>query len=49
MTNSLQDWQRLLNTMKVYPMDRTDETIIQEKFEEELHKVMHRAGEVDTD
>ena len=38
-------WGNTVKGAKVYPLTRTDETFVQEKFEEHLHSVMHRAGE----
>ena len=42
-------WGNTLKGAKVYPLTRSDETYVEQKFEEYLHSVMHRAGEVNTD
>lgn len=42
-------WGNTVKGSKVYPLTRTDESYVQRKFEEHLHTVMHRGGEVDTD
>ena len=38
-------WGNTVKGAKVYPLTRTDENYVQQKFEEHLHSVMHRAGE----
>ena len=38
-------WGNTVKGAKVYPLTRTDEEYVQQKFEEHLHTVMHRAGE----
>lgn len=38
-------WGNTVKGAKVYPLTRTDENYVQQKFEEHLHNVMHRAGE----
>ena len=42
-------WGDAVKGAKVYPLTRTDEEYVQQKFEEHLHSVMHRAGEMNTD
>ena len=38
-------WGVTLKGAKDYPLTRTEEQLIQERFEEHLHKVMHRPSE----
>jgi len=40
-------WSNTLKGAKVYPLGRSDEEYIQQKFEEHLHSVMHRPGQED--
>ena len=40
-------WGNTLKGTKVYPLDRSDEEYVQQKFEEHLHSVMHRPGQED--
>ena len=42
-------WGNTVKGAKVYPLTRTDEEYVQQKFEQHLHTVMHRAGEYNTD
>ena len=39
-------WGNTLKGAEVYPLTRCDEQMVQDKFEEYLHSVMHRDGEV---
>lgn len=39
-------WGNTLKGAEVYPLDRSDAAHVQQKFEQHLHTVMHRAGEV---
>ena len=38
-------WGNTLKGAEVYPLDRSDEAYVQQKFEEHLHSVMHRPNE----
>ena len=40
-------WSNTLKGAEVYPLGRSDEEYIQQKFEEHLHSVMHRPGQED--
>ena len=44
-------WANTWTACKLHPdqYSRTDETVCEQKFRQNLHSVMHRAGEVDTD
>ena len=39
-------WGDTLKATEVYSLGRTDDAYVQQKFEQHLHTVMHRAGEV---
>jgi len=39
-------WGNTAKGAKVYKLDRSDDAYVQQKFEEHLHTVMHRAGEI---
>jgi hypothetical protein len=42
-------WGNTAKGAKVYPLTRTDEELVNAKFEYHLNKVMHRPGELNTD
>ena len=44
-------WASTLEAVKEYPeqFTRSEVTHVREKFESNLHAIMHRAGEVNTD
>ena len=44
-------WGNTVKAVEEYPQQftRTECTMVQEKFEQHLHSVMHRAGEFNTD
>ena len=42
-------WGTTMKSEDEYPLDRTEHNMVQSKFTEYLHKVMHRPGEVNTD
>ena len=41
-------WGNTVKALREYPhqFTRTEETMVQDKFEDNLHAIMHRAGEV---
>ena len=41
-------WGNTAKGAKVYPLSRTDEELVNAKFEYHLNKVMHRPGELNT-
>ena len=38
-------WGNTLKGAEVYPLTRTEENTVQDKFEHHLHQVMHRDGQ----
>lgn len=42
-------WGNTAKGAKVYPLTRTDEELVNAKFEYHLNKVMHRPSELNTD